>query len=165
MRTLAAVSRSQSTFREEKHLAQLTAPVIDSGTLLYVRPDHLEKHTTAPQDERLVVDGARLSIARGGQAPRILDLDDQPEIAALVDTVRGTLAGDLAVLLRHYSVGLEGSEAAWRLTLVPIEPRLARLLRLVRIDGHGSSLDVIQTEQADGASTRMTIAPLPPPRP
>ena len=68
MRMLAAVPGSHTTFREEKRLAQLTRPVEDSGTLDYARPAHLEKHTTAPQEEKLVVDGDRLTISRAGAA-------------------------------------------------------------------------------------------------
>jgi outer membrane lipoprotein-sorting protein len=157
MAMLARVPARHANFQEDRHIAQLTAPVHDSGTLDYVRPSRLEKHTTAPHDERLVVDGDKLWIVRAGQPTRYLDLSDQPEISSLVDIVRGTLAGDLAALQRSYTVALGGDLESWQLTLTP-DARLAGFLRVVHIDGAGTDLHRIEMVQANGDSTQMTIS-------
>ncbi|MBV9783137.1 MAG: outer membrane lipoprotein carrier protein LolA [Acidisphaera sp.] len=160
MGSLAAVPSSRASFHEEKTIAALTRPVQDSGTLDYVRPAHLEKHTLTPVEEDLVVDGERLTITRpAAHSVQTLNLEEQPEIRALVDTIRGTLAGDLGLLRRLYQVTLAGSQAAWRLTLVPTDGRLQRFLRVVWIDGAGASLRAIDTVQVNGDRTRMTIDP------
>jgi outer membrane lipoprotein-sorting protein len=158
MHRLAAVPARTATFQEQKTVAALSAPIEDSGTLAYTRPSSLEKHTLRPEEEILTVDGERLTLSRPARhETRTLDLTEQPEIGALVDTVRGTLSGDLTVLQAHYSVGLEGTLAAWRLTLVPIDARMARFLRVVRIDGSGNTLRTIETVQANNDTTRMTV--------
>jgi outer membrane lipoprotein-sorting protein len=141
-------------------LAALDRPLVSSGELRYRRPSYLEKLTLVPKREELTVDGNRLTITdpRTG-ADRVVDLAGMPEVSALVDLVRGTLAGDLAALQQHYLVTVEGTAAAWRLTLVPTETRLAGFIKLVRINGEGSEPRIIDTIQANGDWSRMTIVP------
>src|SRR3954467_4074603 len=64
MRTLAQVKIAKGRFVERRDLAALTAPLRSSGTLLYVAPGHLEKHTLKPAPESLVLEGDRLTVAK-----------------------------------------------------------------------------------------------------
>ena len=159
MAALAGVPARHAVFHEEKTLAALTTPLRSLGHLAYRRPDHLEKITDGPVPESLVVDGSRLTLTPAGAAAQTVDLQSQPEIAALVDTVRGVLAGDRAVLERHYTLRLEGSLPLWRLTLVPAEPALARFVRSVQVDGSGAEPRVIETVQTNGDTDRLMIDP------
>ncbi len=161
MSRLAAVPQRRAGFAEDKRLAALDQPLRSAGTLAYSRPDHLEKTTAAPTPERLVVDGTRLTVTAGSSAPRVVDLGGQPAALALVDTLRGVLSGNLALLRRSYDVTGAGSVSAWRLLLRPREPALARLVREVRIDGVGADVRSIDTVQANGDTDRLTITPLP----
>jgi hypothetical protein len=160
MAGLAQVPVRRSIFQEEKTLAAVDGVLRSSGTLLYRRPGHLEKRTLDPEAELLVVDGQYLSITAGQDAPRVVDLDRQPELRALVDTVRAPLAGDLPTLERLFQVRADGSMAAWRLSLSPA-PRLARFVRAVTIDGAGAEVRSIDVVQANGDEQRMTIQPAP----
>ncbi|MBV8591290.1 MAG: outer membrane lipoprotein carrier protein LolA, partial [Acetobacteraceae bacterium] len=94
MHQLAEVQERRASFIEEKNLAALSAPVRSTGVLVYRRPSHLEKITIQPEPESLIADGERLTITEGNEPPRVLDLHSQPEIRALVDTVRALLSGD-----------------------------------------------------------------------
>jgi hypothetical protein len=161
MRLLAAVPRSRASFTERKTVAALTDPVIETGRLAYRRPDYLEKVTLPPARETLVVKGNHLTLTVGDEAPRLLDLDQAPPIRALVDTVRGTLAGDLPALQRAYTVTMTGSVNGWRLTLVPREADVAQFLRQVVIAGAGAALHSVSIAQANGDSSVMTIVPDP----
>jgi Outer membrane lipoprotein carrier protein LolA-like len=158
MHRLARVAESHSRFTEVKTIAALTVPLRASGELLYRRPDHLEKTTTQPQLERLVVDGERLTISTDRDAPHVVDLDDQATIRGLVDAIRGTLAGNLAVLQRVYRVDMEGDLASWRLTLTPSDPAVERAVSRIVIEGTQDSLQFIHTFQANGDESRMTIS-------
>ena len=113
MQTLAAVKSSKARFVERKHMAILNAPLESSGTLVYVAPTRLEKHTLAPRAESLVLDGEDITITstEPGQR-RMLNLRDYPLIRAFVESIRSTLAGDLPTLTRFYEVELAGSEPA-----------------------------------------------------
>ena len=57
-----------------------------------------------------------------------LRLNDYPAIRAFVESIRGTLAGDLAALRRYYRVELEGTWSDWRLHLLPADQQMAELV-------------------------------------
>ena len=92
-----------------------------------------------------------------------LDLRGTPEAAALVDSIRGTLAGDRAALERVYRLQLEGSAAAWALTLTPREPALAAWVKRIRIAGRRADVTVIEILHANGDSTLTSVQRLPAP--
>lgn len=160
MAALAEIRESSATFTESKEIRALTAAIESRGRLIWRAPAHLERHTDAPIQESIVVDGDQLIYAKPAEkVSRTLDLDRVPEVRGLVEAIRGTLAGDLAGLRRHYSVGFDGSPTAWKLTLVPLDQRVQRLIRVVELDGAGGRLDDVVTTEADGDITRMSITP------
>lgn len=160
MRALAGAGSSRAAFIEEKRIAALSAPLESRGRLVFSAPAHLEKHTDQPVRESITVDGDRLTYALPDeQVRRTLSLDRAPELRGLVEAVRGTLAGDLAGLRRYYSVGLEGTDDAWKLTLVPLDERVRALVAVVEIDGAAGSVRRVATKEAGGDSTLMTITP------
>ncbi len=158
MALLAARGADRAAFNETRHLAILDAPLESSGELVFTPPDRLEKHTTSPGEERLVVQGGTVTVERHGQR-QSLSLADHPEVAALVESIRGTLAGDRAALERTYRLALAGDRRAWRLTLTPREPAVRDIVRRVRIEGSGASLQRVRIEQADGDRSLLQIAP------
>lgn len=161
-RGMAEVRQRNDAFTEDKAIPELDLPLPSRGTLRWTAPDRLEKHTTSPIEERLTVQGARLVYAwpdRG--VTREFGLDDQPELRALVEAVRATLAGDLAGLRRHYAVGFEGTAGgAWRLVLTPLSARVRAAVQEIRLAGQGSQVLAVDTE-GGGGITRLRIAPQP----
>jgi len=161
MERLARVPERRATFLETKSIAGLTAPLHVSGTLYYRRPDHIEKITTQPRPEILLVDGERLSLTENNAPARVLDLDSQPAIRALVDAIRGTLSGDLVMLRRTYRVEMAGDLNSWRLNLTPLDPQLVRWVRMIVIYGEGSRLTFVRTIQTNGDESQMTVNTMP----
>ena len=161
MTRLAAVPERRATFQEDKTIGALTTPLHSNGRLAFRRPSRLEKITFPPAAETIVVDGSRLAITIGDEPPRSVDLDAHPEVAALVEAVRGTLAGDLAALRRNYAVTMEGSVGAWQLTLRPADARVAALVRAVAIAGRNTDVQRVDITQANGDRSVMTITPQP----
>ncbi len=158
MRTLAQVKQAKGRFVERRDLAALTAPLRSSGTLVYVAPGRLEKHTTKPAPESLTLEGERLTIEKiEGGPKRVLNLPDYPVLWAFVESIRSTLAGDLGTLNRFYRVELAGRPAQWRLVLVPIEPRMREVVREIRIDGSADWIGSISVFEAGGDRSTMTI--------
>ena len=158
MQTFAAVKSSQARFVERKYLAILNAPLESSGTLVYVAPARLEKHTLAPRAESLVLDGEDVTITSTEPSQRrTLNLQDYPPIRAFVESIRSTLAGDLATLTRFYRVELVGSEHKWRLTLKPSEPEMQEVVREIRISGESGSINAIEIMETNGDRSVMTI--------
>jgi outer membrane lipoprotein-sorting protein len=161
MTRLASFPERHATFREEKYLAALDHPLRSEGRLYFRRPGHLEKTTTAPRPESLVVDGETLTVTRPGTAPVALQLPDQPELEALVDAVRAPLAGDLALMRRHFVVSAEGSLQVWRITLRPGDPGRRHLVQRILVDGNGDDIITIRVEQANGDTQIMQVTEAP----
>lgn len=156
MSLLALRRHGRVEFVEQHFLALLKRPVESMGELRYDAPDHLEKRTLQPRPENLVLDGAALTVERGGHR-RVLDLHRYPEIQPFVESIRATLAGDRSALERVYSVEFAGSLSRWSLILVPLDPRLARIVTQVRIDGSRDELLRVEVRQADGDRSLMTL--------
>ncbi len=157
MARLAAVPERRATFREERRIAALTEPLLSTGILLYRRPGHLEKLTTWPDAESLVVEGDRVVLTEGNDPPRVIPLSADAGLRALVDAFRAPLAGDLAALTRSFRVQGNGNTAAWQLDLTPVSPAVARFLRSVRVAGGGTELRSIAVVQANGDEQDITI--------
>jgi len=163
MQELAQVKTAQGRFVERKHLAILNAPLELSGTLVYVAPSRLEKHTLAPRPESLVLEGEELTIeSKERNQRRTLVLQDYPVVRAFVESIRSTLAGDLPTLSRFYQVSLDGGERRWCLTLKPSEPGMRDVVSEIRISGDRSWINAIEIIETGGDRSVMTITRDPP---
>ncbi len=159
MQGLAQNKSGRASFVEKKYIAMLEQPVESSGELLYTAPDRLEKRTLKPRPESLLIEGASLTVERG-QRRMQLRLQDYPELAAFTESIRGTLAGDIAALRRVYNLELEGSEERWTLVLRPMETRMLQVVQRIRIGGNQAEVKSIEIEQTDKDRSVMTITPL-----
>ncbi len=99
-----------------------------------------------------------MSIERDG-TKRSISLASYPEVAAFTDSIRATLAGDLATLARSYRVAVDGTHARWRLTLLPSDPKIASVISRVTVDGHDDRIDGFEVLQADGDRSVTTLVP------
>lgn len=161
MAALAAVRESRARFVEEKELPELDRPLTARGTLGWRAPDRLEKHTTEPFEERLLVEGDRLLLERPDRGTRQeVALDTAPEIRPLVEAIRATLAGDAATLRRHFAIDFSGDAARWRLVLTPLSVRVLAAVQRITIDGEAAFIRVVETQGREGRS-RMMATPLP----
>lgn len=159
MDDLAQNKSGRATFVETKHIAMLDRPVESSGELLYTAPDRLEKRTLKPRPESMSVQGDELLVERGRQKHR-LQLQAYPELAAFIDSIRGTLAGDRKALERNFQLSLEGAAERWTLQLVPINDKMLAVIRWIRISGTRDQVNGIDIVQADGDRSRMAIEKL-----
>jgi hypothetical protein len=162
LRRFAAIPRSEARFSESKAIPELDLPLPSQGRLSWQAPDRLEKRTTSPIEEVLRVAGDRLVYERPDRGIRQeFNLDDQPEMRALVEAIRGTLAGDLAALQRHYEIGFEaGSEEGWRMVLTPRSLRVRAAVQRILLSGRGPQVLEVDTEGGGGV-TRMRVTPEP----
>jgi hypothetical protein len=159
MQTLAQAKPNHASFVEKKYISILDKPVESSGELFFTAPDHLEKRTLLPKPESLIVTGDKLIVERGTKKYN-LTLQSYPELAVFIDSIRGTLAGDLVSLKSHFQVALEGSAKQWTLHLFPIDKKTQSMLNQIRIAGLNHQVSSIEINQADGDSSLMTISPL-----
>ena len=156
MQGLAQQRGGKVAFSEKKYIALLDRPVESSGELVYQPPARLEKRTLKPNVESLVLDRDVLVIERGKQK-YTLQLQQYPEITAIVDSIRSTLAGDLKALERQYRVDLQGDPERWTLTLLPSDARIAAIVQRIQISGTRDELRQIEMLLADGDRSVMNI--------
>jgi hypothetical protein len=145
-------------FVEKKYLAVLDAPVESSGTLRYQAPGRLEKNTEQPVRESMMLDGDQLVVERGGRR-RSLPAAQLPGVAALVGGLRDTLAGDAQALQRMFKVVLQGDAANWQIDLLPSDTESAKLVSRITLRGREDQLLEVETLQADGDKSVMTLSP------
>jgi hypothetical protein len=162
MQSLAAVDASHASFVETKSIAMLDKPVESSGLLFYRAPDRLEKRTLKPIAESMLLAQDTLTVEQRGKK-RDLSLQRYPEIAAFIDSIRGTLAGQRRALERSYQLTLSGDAQQWRLNLLPTDLKMQQTVAKISITGSGNVLRSIAIKQTDGDSSLMTITPLPAP--
>lgn len=156
MQMLAQTRSAHASFVESKSIAMLDKPVISSGELFYRAPDYLEKRTLKPKADSMVLDQGSLLLSRGSKKYR-MQLQDYPELAAFIDSIRGTLAGDLNALETNYQLKLEGTMDSWTLQLLPVTTQIKAVVKRIRISGAANDVRSIEIFQADGDSSLMTI--------
>lgn len=158
MHLLVQQKSGRASFTEKKYLGILDKPLESSGELSFEAPGRLEKRTLKPRPEAMLLDGDKLTVTLHEKRPLNLRLQDHPEVAALVDSIRGTLSGDQAALEKNYAIDLSGVQGKWLLTLTPVQKALTKIVRQVHIGGADANIKTITFDQADGDRVEMTIS-------
>jgi len=159
MSTLAQHKSGRATFTETKTLSIAAQPIESSGELVFVAPDHLEKHTLSPKPEHLVVDGDMLTVERNNHT-YTLALSRYPELGAFIDSIRATLSGNRFALEQVYKVALAGRGDDWTLTLTPLDSRMLKVVRTITLEGTRDVLRSVAIRQADGDHSVMRLQPV-----
>jgi outer membrane lipoprotein-sorting protein len=157
MQMLGQRKTGTATFIEKKYIAMLDQPLESSGELAFSAPDHLEKRTLKPKPESVVLDGNKLVLERADGRRMTVSLTDRPEVAAFVESIRATLTGDRTALEHYYTTGIRGSAEQWQLTLTPVQSRMLKVIRQIRIAGQHDQVKSIEFMQADGDHSIMDI--------
>nr|WP_280855215.1 LolA-related protein [Pararoseomonas indoligenes] len=145
MAALAAVRRTEAEFEERKEIAGLADTLPSRGTLLWQAPSTLEKRVVEPFAERVTVSGNRVVYERDGRERQEVNLEQAPEVRALVEAIRSTLAGDLPTLLRFWKADFEGNPDNWTIHLTPLSVRVMAVVQRVIIHGRGGAISRFET--------------------
>lgn len=159
MQLLAQTKSGHARFVERKYIAMLDKPVESSGELSFSAPDRMEMRTLKPKKQAMLLDGNRLTLEQDGRQ-KTVSLQSYPEVAAFVEGIRGTLAGDRQALEKVYKVHLIGTPARWQLMLVPREPSMNRIISGIRIGGSQGEVLSVAYDHADGDRSEMQIIPV-----
>lgn len=156
----------QARFTERRFSALLKAPAQSSGTLIFRAPDLLEKRTEKPQREVVRIEGTAVTyegtLGHGEAQKKTFTLADAPQLAALIDGLRATLAGDLVALRRHYEIALSTTAAStgWQLTLTPRDRMLRDAVDKIVLRGAGGEVTAVEIVDAGGDLTLLRISPI-----
>lgn len=157
-RRMAGIEALECHFREEKHIALLSAPIVTEGSIHYVRPGRMARRATSPSTQVLLIDGSSLRMWDGSREETI-DLASQPVVRSFVDSILSLLAGDRAALERNYTLALAPSPEGLVLTLTPRSRPLDQFLRSIRFT-MTSDYDLVRMEmlEVSGDSTTTTFS-------
>lgn len=158
MHLMAQKKSGKASFVEKKYMSILDKPLESSGELSFDAPDRLEKRTLKPRPETMLLEGDKLTLTLHEKRPLNLRLQDHPEVAALVESIRGTLSGDQAALEKNYAIDFTGVQGKWQLTLTPVQKAVAKVVRQVHIGGADANIKTIIFDQVDGDRFEMTIS-------
>jgi Outer membrane lipoprotein carrier protein LolA-like len=158
MALLAQRRHGVADFEETQYLAVLKKPARSSGVLSYDAPDHLEQRTLKPRPQSAILDRGVLTLETGGRQ-RTVRLQDYPQLAPLIESMRATLAGDRAALERRFSVDLQGDLDHWQLALRPLDPTLAGIVQRIGLTGERDAVLQVEVQQSDGDRSLMKITP------
>jgi outer membrane lipoprotein-sorting protein len=157
LQDLAAVRSVDVPFTETRHIAILTEPLVLHGTLVYRRPDFLEKSVTSPIRQRFTLNGDRVTLVDAQGQKRSISLDMAPAVSSIVGAYRALLRGDRKALEFNYWTKFSAQQDHWQLQLEPKSRKLSQVIKSVVIDGVNARITRITTEQANGDRSVMRI--------
>jgi outer membrane lipoprotein carrier protein LolA len=141
----------------EVHISNiLDRPLTTSGELFYDAPDRLEKRTTRPKPERMVLENGQLSFERRHKEYRVA-LADFPQAAPYIEGIRATLAGDRPALERVFRLSFSNSGDQWTLSLIPLDAHVAAEVAAVRIDGLSDVIKTVTVQRVNGDRSITTL--------
>ncbi len=156
-RLLQDLPQAEVRFTELRESRWLAAPVESSGTLRS-SAGMLERQVELPRRETWRILADRMQLATPGSDKVIeIPLAKAPAVAALAQTLRGVMAGNVEALGADFQLALSGDERDWTLQLTPRRPDVARQLAQISVQGAGRRLSaiVIVESQGDRTTTRL----------
>jgi Outer membrane lipoprotein carrier protein LolA-like len=158
LESLAKNRQAEVLFEEAAFSNLLTEPLKTQGILRFTPPAVLEKHITAPHDERYLVEGDTVLFeSKTKGTNRTLSLQDYPALRAFIEAFRSTLANDVLTLRRFYSVTLQGEPRRWVLILRPLDKAVQALVESIRFSGEREQVSSIEIIAPDGDRSVMVI--------
>jgi hypothetical protein len=156
MQLLAESGSSEVPYVEKKFSALLSQPLVSSGTLVYRRPDVVEKNMAVPRQESYRIAGQELTVTRNGTRKRIA-LSSEPLLAAFAASLRGVLSGDARQLSEYFRLALEGTESDWNLEMTPIDEEIARYVKRIVVSGRDGRVRQIEVHESSGERSVLTV--------
>jgi hypothetical protein len=152
-RLLQEAPHADVRFTEMRESRWLGAPIESSGTMRS-NAMMLEKRVERPRPETWRILSDRMQVtAPGSDGVKEVMLDQAPAAAALANTLRRAMAGQLEALNKDFQLELSGDEREWTLQLTPRHPDVSRQLKQITLQGAGRRLAVIVIQESQGDRT------------
>ena len=155
---LARNPESEIRFEETTFSTLLTQPMKTQGILRFTPPAGLEKHITAPHEERYLIEGDTIRFESKPKGKNgTLSLQDYPALRAFIEAFRSTLSNDVTTLRRFYSMTLHGEPSRWDLILHPLDASVQELAETIRFSGEREHIHRIEILAPGGDRSVMVI--------
>ena len=154
---LARPAPATTPFVEVRFSQLLDRPLVSAGTLEYTDKDSLVRTVTSPVQERTEIHGETVTIKRGTNARQQISLNQVPELRSLISGFAGLLSGDTDGLMEAFRLSATGDNSHWRLTLKPIDMRVARLVRDITVTGTLNEPACVTTTETNTNATVLLL--------
>jgi hypothetical protein len=151
---------ARTAYTEVRFQQMLERPLVVRGELEYLGPGRLGKRVDAPYREVTTIADGQVKVQRGERKPRGIALGQIPELEGFLRGFSALLGGDAVTLARDFELATTGSDARWRLTLVPKDARLKRRIAAIEVDGAAKAARCFTVRDADGDSSVMLVEAL-----
>ncbi|MDX2054832.1 MAG: outer membrane lipoprotein carrier protein LolA [Polyangiaceae bacterium] len=144
-------------FVEEKRIALLRKPLVNTGSIVFKAPHQLVRRVDAPQPSAIWIKPGQVRI-RDASGERNLDVTRWGPANVLIQSFLYVLSGDAESLRKHYRIEDSCEGGVWKLKLTPRAPELAKILRHLVIVGHGATPESLELLDGSGdlSVTRFT---------
>jgi hypothetical protein len=154
---LARPAPEATTFVEVRYSSLLAEPLVASGELEHRADGSLVRRVEEPYRESTVLRGENVTVEREGSKPRSFSLDRAPELRGMLASFGALLRGDRATLDRYFTLTVEGTDANWRIELLPRDTRLASRLAFIHVDGSQDRARCFTLSEPDGDASVMAV--------
>jgi outer membrane lipoprotein-sorting protein len=153
---LASYRGVRAHFRQTQTLAALSAPLVSTGTLIFIRERGVIWRIDTPSHVTYVIgDTSVTKIDASGH--RSAAGASRGGMAQVAQMMRAMLSGDLSALYSQFDVAVSGAPARWQLLLTPNQPQLAQFVKALRMKG-GAFLQTLEIDAANGDTTRIEFS-------
>ncbi len=156
MITMAETSGVVAHFTEIKHLALLESPLETRGTLYFIPPNRMARHTTSPGKSSFIIDGDLLLFddEAGGDE---IDLGANPIARVFVENFIVLFNGDLGELRQRYDPVFETTGDSWSLRLKPHRAPLSTMIASITMQGDDGGMKSMVLREVGGDVTETTF--------
>lgn len=147
----AQIREGSAAFTQERRIHYVRDPLLSSGHLRFVAPDHLEMIVDNPEAESFIYDDGVLSFNKAGQEPTgQISVDSNLLLSAMFSGLIGTLSGNEDELKRVFFVEFEAGGCNWRMSLTPRSKRVLEKVQEIELRGTEQHIDEVEIRQANG---------------
>jgi len=146
-----------TAFVEVRYSALLDRPIAVSGQLEHLEDGALVRRVEVPYRETMELRGENVLVDRAGSKPRSFSLDRAPELRGMLSSFGSLLKGDRKSLERYFVMTVLGSDARWRIELIPRDEKLKRRLDTIVVDGSLDRPRCFTLNEPDGDASVMAL--------
>ena len=152
---------ARTAFAEARFLRVLDRPLVVSGELAWLGGDRLQRRVDQPTQETSTIADGEVTQQRAGKKDRTFSLKRAPQLQVLLDSFVALLSGDAARLQQAFDVQQLGdATGVWKLTLLPRDPKVAKTMASITIDGYAKESRCMFMQEADGDLAVDLLGPL-----
>ncbi len=153
---LAKLKFSQARFRQQRHLAVLSRPLLSEGEIKLLEGRRLEWRQSQPYVAVVSMSPEEIREQVPGQEPRVITARDNPLMSAVAQAYVALLNGEIDRLEGLFTADLVRDGMAWTLTLVPRLAALAQAIARIEVRGD-QHIREISIEEKSGDRSQIEL--------